>query len=58
MCKDSLAEIRRAERRAEKILKGKWDAVEAVADKLLTARSRRLTHGRLMKLVGRQFEAA
>jgi hypothetical protein len=32
--------------------------VEAIADKLLKLRSGRLTHGRLMKLVGDRFAVA
>jgi hypothetical protein len=47
-----LQEIRRAERPAERILKRDCPAVQSVADKLLSNRSRKVTHGRLIKLVG------
>jgi hypothetical protein len=49
------AEVTRAEREATRILKQHWQAVQDIAGKLLKSGSRRLTHGRVMKLVGDQF---
>ena len=45
-------EIQRAERRAEKILKSNWQAVESIAERLRKGKSRRITRGRLLKLAG------
>jgi hypothetical protein len=53
-----LAEILRAERRAEKLLKRHWQAVEAIAGKLWKSKSGKLTHAPLMKLVGHHFQPA
>jgi hypothetical protein len=53
-----LAEILRAERRAEKLLKRHWQAVEAIAGKLWQGKSGKLMHAQLMKLVGHHFQPA
>ena len=45
-------EIRRAERRVEKLLKRHWQVVEDIAHKLVRCKSGRLTRGQLLKLVG------
>ncbi len=52
-----LGEIRRAERRAEKLRKEHWAAVEEIVDGLLKSKSGRLGQRRLKKVVVSHFES-